>query len=606
MCRNAFAMSMAGICSSKVANPTYRLSMSSKRRLRAAFCYGATAGMVYSRQAVIHQAVIQMTRFAEYDVRHGGALRAHRQFLPCVGLPTIYRQGHIVLQASHFRRTALVCTSIVFIAGLSAALAQTHSDTQPADRDQHDIARAAVPPGAIDHILVIDLENEDYASTFGPTSPAVYLNSTLLKQGELIVNYFATSHVSLGNYLSQVSGQGPTASINNDCIDLASLNTPPVTGAFTNVLPGTDAPDRTAHPGQVVGDGCVFPAPTSESRGAITIGDQLDALFDDFDDKDRDDAKDDAGDRRRSNQWLNWRAYAEDMGDDSGRDYGNPDPLGGTTCAHPPIGGVDHSNSAAADDQYATRHNPFVYFHSVIDDQARCDRHVVPLGKLTVGSVGIPDTFSGHLYRDLRHLETTPHFMFVTPNLCNDGHDAACVGPNVEGTKDSNGKNIGGLVSADLWLKHWMPMILDSPAYRSGKLLVVLTFDESGLTDSRACPAADQTACRSPVGPNVGNPGFSPILALFKVQTPPTAPFVYPGGGQIGAVLFNKRFIEPGTVNTTGYYNHYSALRSYEDLLGIMRGGDDGFGHLGYASVPDLKPFGKDVFNRKREHRAMR
>jgi hypothetical protein len=45
-------------------------------------------------------------------------------------------------------------------------------------------------------------------------------------------------------------------------------------------------------------------------------------------------------------------------------------------------------------------------------------------------------------------------------------------------------------------------------------------------------------------------------------------------------------------------YNHYSALRSYEDILGITRGGDDGLGHLGFAARPGLEPFGKDVFNR--------
>jgi hypothetical protein len=168
----------------------------------------------------------------------------------------------------------------------------------------------------------------------------------------------------------------------------------------------------------------------------------------------------------------------------------------------------------------------------------------------------------------------------------------------VEGTKDAAGKNAGGLVAADLWLKHWMPMILSSPAYRSGKMLVVLTFDESGFTDSRACLAGNQADCKSPTGPNVSNPGFSPILGLFRLQTPPTANFVYAGGGQIGAVLFNARYIQPGSVNQTASYNHYSALRSYEDLLGLTRGGDDGLGHLGYAAVPGLMPFGADVFNR--------
>jgi hypothetical protein len=460
--------------------------------------------------------------------------------------------------------------AVVICFGLAGGVA-------PASADQkHDVDRAAVPPGAIRHVMVIDLENEDFSTTFGPGSPATYLNSTLIQQGQLVTNYFATSHASLGNYLAQVSGQAPTVGMNNDCIDLASLSHPPIVGGFTSVLPGTDAADQASFPGQVVGDGCVFPAPTSSSHGVRTIGDQLDAVED----------------KRGHGGALRWRSYAEDMGDDPARDYGTPDPTGGTTCAHAPIGGVDHSNGAAANDQYATRHNPFVYFHSVIDDQARCDAHVVSLGKVTVGTSGQPDQFSGHLYTDLHSPHTTPSFMFVTPNLCNDGHDASCVGPNTEGGHQ------GGLVGADLWLKHWMPMILASPAYQSGKMLVVLTFDESGLKDSRACPAPNQADCGSPTGPNVSNPGFSPILALFGLQTPPTTTFVYPGGGQVGAVLFNKRFIEPGTVNTTGYYNHFSALRSYEDILGITTGGDDGLGHLGYASRPELAPFGKDVFAR--------
>src|SRR5262245_44713127 len=146
------------------------------------------------------------------------------------------------------------------------------------DRDPHEAIRAALPPGAIKQVMVIDLENEDFASTFGPSSPAAYLNTTLLSQGELVVNYFATSHVSLGNYVSQVSGQGPTVAINNDCLNLASLSHPPVVGGFTDIIPGSDAADPQRFPGQVVGDGCVFPAPDVSAHGAMTIGDQLDAL----------------------------------------------------------------------------------------------------------------------------------------------------------------------------------------------------------------------------------------------------------------------------------------------------------------------------------------
>jgi hypothetical protein len=450
--------------------------------------------------------------------------------------------------------------------------------------------RAAAPPGAIDQILVINLENESENVTFGgcPANPspgnANYLNCTLLKQGELIQNYFATSHVSLGNYIAEVSGQETNPTLNSDCIDGASLRKPPVVGQFTDIMPGNDA-DATSNPefaGQVVGDGCVFPKPTDSTHGARTIGDQLEQA-----------------NPERDEHRVVWREYAEDMGNDPSRDFGTPDPLGGTDCAHPVIGTPDLTNGAQGSpivDQYADRHAPFVYFHSVIDRAWNCDRHVVPLGTVVVGTNGSADVFSGHLYEDLQRIETTPKFMFVTPNLCNDGHDATCAGVNVEGGKT------GGLTGANLWLAHWIPMIMASPAYQSGKLLVVITVDESGSdtgAGANACNNAVQSACLSPTGPNLRNPGWSPLLGLFIPGYPTSDPPAYTlaGGGQVGTVLLNKHLIVPGTVNSTGYYNHYSALRSYEDLLGLTEGGDDGHGHLGYAGTAGMLPFGKDVFN---------
>ena len=70
-----------------------------------------------------------------------------------------------------------------------------------------------------------------------------------------------------------------------------------------------------------------------------------------------------------------------------------------------------------------------------------------------------------------------------------------------------------------------------------------------------------------------------------------------PGGGQIGALLLNPKYLIAGSTDTTGSYNHYSALRSYEDLLGLTTGGNDGEGHLGFAAAVGLTPFGTDVFN---------
>jgi hypothetical protein len=86
--------------------------------------------------------------------------------------------------------------------------------------------------------MVIELENESEATTFGPGSPATYLNNTLLKQGELIPDWYSSGHVSLDNYIAQISGQGSTPSTNSDCIDAATFSPSTLKGKFFNVSPG--------------------------------------------------------------------------------------------------------------------------------------------------------------------------------------------------------------------------------------------------------------------------------------------------------------------------------------------------------------------------------
>ena len=63
-----------------------------------------------------------------------------------------------------------------------------------------------------------------------------------------------------------------------------------------------------------------------------------------------------------------------------------------------------------------------------------------------------------------------------------------------------------------------------------------------------------------------------------------------PGGGRIGAVL-RSPFIKPGTVSYVPY-NHYSMLRSIEDIFGLA--------HLGYAGQAGLASFGGDVYRHRR------
>jgi hypothetical protein len=375
---------------------------------------------------------------------------------------------------------------------------------------------------------------------------------------------------------------------NSDCVtSITSL-----AGTFNDVTPGTLDPEQAKYPGQVDGQNCVFPASVQ------TIGNQLDRSY-------------------PRTLASDWRQYAGDMGNDPARDGGQADPLGGTDCAHPTqVNGItsDDTNNAqgpnatgsqvksSVTDQYADRHTPFIYFHAVTDNQALCDHDVVPLGTATTAADGSV-AYHGHLAQDLAHEWSTPRFSFITPNLCDDGHDATCAGTN------QAGGTTGGLVGADAFLRTWMPLILHSPAYRSGDTLVMVTFDEGSAADTVA-------GDHEQPGPNNANPGYSPLLnepvaafggktyyqllgvtGLTPGQAPPAG--TMPGGGQIGAVLLNPVWVKAGSVDTSGSYNHYSALRTFEDLLGIRSGGADGHGHLGFAAT--AHDFGPDVFNADRD-----
>jgi hypothetical protein len=342
-------------------------------------------------------------------------------------------------------------------------------------------AQAALP--SIHHVFVIVFENESASTTFGSGSPAHYLSETLRAQGAYLPKYYGIGHESNDNYIAMISGQAPNAANQADC------------QTFSDFASSALGPN-----GQALGPGCVYPS------NVQTIGDQLIS----------------AG--------LTWRDYNEDMGADPQRES--------SVCGHPGVGMQDNTQKATATDEYATRHNPFVYFHSIIDDATLCDTHVVGLDMLT---------------KDLASAANTPNYVFITPGLCNDGHDAPC----------ANGQP-GGLAQADAFLRQWVPRITGSPAFKGQNGLLIVTFDEAETDDASSC-------CGEIPGPG------SPLPGIFG-----------PGGGDVGAVLLSP-CVAPGTVSQSPY-NHYTMLRSVEDLFGLS--------HLGYAGLSGEQSFGSDVFTR--------
>ena len=91
---------------------------------------------------------------------------------------------------------------------------------------------------------------------------------------------------------------------------------------------------------------------------------------------------------------------------------------------------------------YVLKHNPFAYYGGA------CPANIVPMTDLAV---------------DLN--STTPRLSWITPGMCNDGHDC-------------------GVAKADRWLSQTVPQIVSSKAWKQGGVLFI-TWDESGADNGR-------------------------------------------------------------------------------------------------------------------------
>ncbi|HVU74149.1 MAG TPA: alkaline phosphatase family protein [Mycobacteriales bacterium] len=399
-----------------------------------------------------------------------------------------------------------VLTAAALAGGGIAAAATLPSTMRPAAVQAPGAAALGLP--TVKHVWIVVLENKSYAESFTPTTQAPYLLD-LAKKGALLQQYYGIAHFSLPNYIALVSGQGPNIGTQSDCQQYDDVK-------LTAPLLGPD--------GQAIGQGCVFPSIVK------TVADQLAA------------------------KGLSWKGYMEDLGKQTGRE--NP------ACGQPTVKNLlDDTQTAAPDDQYAARHNPFVYFHSLIDGP--CVGHVAPLEPA--------------LRTDLAAASSTPAYSFITPNLCDDGHDSGgCNGPDVAGGKSY------GLSAVNLWLKKYIPLILASPAYKDDGMLVV-TWDEAAAATSAGDGKADADGCCD----EQTVPANTPRAAGAATDISGIPSIVGSGGGRTGAIVLSP-LVKPGTVSTKPY-NHYSLLRTVEDLYGLP--------HLGYAGqATGVQAFGPDVF----------
>jgi phosphatidylinositol-3-phosphatase len=226
---------------------------------------------------------------------------------------------------------------------------------------------------------------------------------------------------------------------------------------------------------------------------------------------------------------LSWRAYIQ------GADEGGPGP---GACAHPASEAADPTSAAGA---YATYRNPFVYFESIAQSPD-CQADDVGLGALKGDLAGAP--------------AKVPSLSYIAPDRCDDGGPTACSPGAPTGPGD-----------ADSFLQQVVPEIMASKAYKKDGLLVITTDEapSSGeLADSSSC-------CGQPAYPNY------------------TAPELNHGGGAVGALLLSP--LVKGATTSQEPYDHYSLLRTIEDVFGL--------GHIGYAALGSVKSFSASLLNGK-------
>ncbi|HVO55161.1 MAG TPA: alkaline phosphatase family protein [Solirubrobacterales bacterium] len=239
---------------------------------------------------------------------------------------------------------------------------------------------------------------------------------------------------------------------------------------------------------------------------------------------------------------LKWKAYVEDMA--KGGAAGQP-----TSCRHPTLGTPDNSHEPVPGDAYETWRNPFVYFHSIIDGE-ECAKADVDLEQLAT---------------DLKVKEGKkfPALAYIVPNACHKGGETPCE-PNA----------VAGPAAAEETLKRLIPEIEQSAAYVEGGLILIT----SSLARQTGATPDSSSCCGNPTYLNLPEPPPSEVGADGVKASG--------GGGKVGMLLISN-FVEPGSVNETVRYNHFSLLATIDELFELEA--------TGYAA--ESLAFEEGVFN---------
>jgi hypothetical protein len=247
-------------------------------------------------------------------------------------------------------------------------------------------------------------------------------------------------------------------------------------------------------------------------------------------------------------------------------------------------------NSTLATDQYGNQLFPGPGDNGYITRPPSCEQDTSLVNAdLTNCVPGAKNTGAGYGYSAAKTMAATAAAGTSTVQA---GVTDADLDRMVTGTGIPSGSYVGAVVDAG-------PNLVASPSdpVTNGSFTLV---NAKGAKVHTTAPVTSVTLSATGVPGHLAS-GQTP-LAAFDAQD------ATPGGGISGSVLISP-YIKPGSVSTTNY-NHYSWLRTMEDVFavsagtgrtqltaGTVSGGLDNLGHLGFAAQAGLRPFGTDVFN---------
>ena len=161
---------------------------------------------------------------------------------------------------------------------------------------------------------------------------------------------------------------------------------------------------------------------------------------------------------------------------------------------------------------YAQKHNPFVYFKDIATNPARL-KNIQPLNNMKTLEMALATP-------------AAPNFVFIVPDQCHDMH----------GTNDCpSGDAL--LVEGDKYVQQVVTTIMKSKAFTQDSAIIV-SWDENDYSSNIGC-------CGS----------------------------LYPhGGGHMPTIVITPRY--KNAIQSAIPSNHYSELRSIEDLLGLQHIGN--------------------------------